>query len=137
MILLDTNVISEAQKTDGNAVVKRQVAAHQGEIVLSTVVLGEIRFGIEQLEPGARRTALELFTAGLEADYADRIYGIDLAIAYRWGRMRAARRRRGRPLALADGLIAATAAVHDLTLWTRNAGDFQDLDIRVMNPWEG
>jgi predicted nucleic acid-binding protein len=56
-------------------------------------------------------------------------------IPERWGVLAGQRQPLGRPLKVADGLIAATALEHDLTVVTRNVRDFADLGVRVFNPW--
>jgi len=61
---------------------------------------------------------------------------VDQAVALRWGQMRGAAMRAGRPLVLVDSLIAATALEHELTIVTRNTKDFAALDIPLINPWQ-
>ncbi len=67
--------------------------------------------------------------------FESRILPVDNAVADAWGRLVAECEARGRSLAAMDGLIAATAVVHDLTLVTRNATDFQAVLRAVLNPW--
>ena len=136
MILLDTNVVSETRLPQGDTRVKAAVRDHGDDLWLSVIVLGEIVFGVCQLDPGPKRTALGRYCAELRRDYADRMLGVTREVAEAWGVARAARRREGRPLAATDGLIAATALVHDLTLWTRNPRDFEGIGVRLFNPWE-
>lgn len=78
--------------------------------------------GVARLEEWLRR---------LRADYADRILPVTDAVALEWGRIAAARSR-----GEIDGLIAATAVVHDLIVVTRNVADFDDAGVRVINPWK-
>jgi predicted nucleic acid-binding protein len=106
------------------------------DLYLSVITLGEILYGVALLEAGARRRELERYYRRLEAAFGDRVLPVSAEIAENWARMRADRRTAGRPLALADGLIAATALVHDLTLWTRNMDDFRETGARLLNPWE-
>ena len=136
MILLDTNVLSEARHPNGSPKVKAAVRNQADDLWLSVVVLGEILFGIRWLEPGPKRAALEQYCDELRRDYAERLLDVTREVAEAWGTARAARRRMGRPLAATDGLIAATAVVHDLTLWTRNTRDFDGTGVRLFNPWE-
>lgn len=136
MILADTNVISEAMRPDGDARVKAAVARWNRDIFLSVVVMGELLFGIELLPEGRRKVTLRAYYEGLKADHADRVLDVTEGIAERWGAMRAAHQRAGRRLPLADGLIAATAIEHDLTLMTRNTADFAFTGARLLNPWE-
>jgi predicted nucleic acid-binding protein len=132
--LLDTNVVSE---------LRRGLAANQGvaewydgqlarELFLSVVTVGEVRQGIEQIRSrdGRQAAALDKWVTGLVQFYEDRILYIDGDVAEEWGRLRA---RRSTPMI--DGLLAATARVHDLTLVTRNVRDFRGMDVPLVNPW--
>ena len=87
--------------------------------------------------PGKRRTELE---AWMEADlsilFSGRTLPVTRSIAERWGVFDAERQLAGRPLNIADGLIAATALEHGLTLVTRNVRDFMGLGVTLLNPWE-
>jgi predicted nucleic acid-binding protein len=136
VILLDTNVVSELQKPNGNPRVKQAIERRMADLYLSVITLGEILYGVALLEAGARRRELERYYRRLEAAFGDRVLPVSAEIAENWAQMRADRRNAGRPLALADGLIAATALVHDLTLWTRNMDDFKETGARLLNPWE-
>jgi toxin FitB len=136
-ILPDTNVLAEIWNPRGHARVKAAVAAASDRIALSVVVLGETFRGISQLPPSRRKERLATFYAGIVRHYADDLLPVTLQIAEAWGRISATLRGRGRTLHPADGLIAATALHHDLTLWTRNVGDFDGTGARLFNPWEG
>lgn len=136
MILLDTNVISEARLQLGSVRVKAALREHEDDLWLSVVVLGEILFGIRLLDPGPKRAQLERYYEELCRDYTDRLLDVTREVAEAWGVLRAARRRMGRPLAATDGMIAATALVHDLTLWTRNTKDFDGIGVRLLDPWQ-
>jgi predicted nucleic acid-binding protein len=67
----------------------------------------------------------------VRSDFADRTIDVDKEIAQAWGRLAAKR-----PLSIIDGMFAATALVHGMTLVTRNVKDVADLGIRVLNPWD-
>ena len=132
--LIDTNVISEVRK---RAQCDRNVAAWYASIdddalFLSVLVLGEIRKGIALAERRDRTkaAALEAWLNAVDAAFAERILPIDRAVADEWGRMSAAR-----PIPVIDGLLAATAKVHDMTLVTRNDGDVARLGAKVLNPF--
>ena len=71
----------------------------------------------------------------LQARFAGRIVPIDSAIADRWGLIAAEARRKGKPLSVIDGLLAATALHHNLTVVSRNASDFTNTQVQVLNPW--
>jgi hypothetical protein len=132
MFLIDTNVISEARRKSPQAVNwLRQVAP--GHVHLSVITLGEIMRGIalkQRTDPQAA-SHLAQWLHLLRVDHADHILPITDQIAVEWGRL-AAQRPRGD----ADGLIAATARVHDLILVTRNVADFEDTGVSVINPWD-
>jgi predicted nucleic acid-binding protein len=136
VILLDTNVLSEMHHPMGSRRVTESVARHEHEIHLSVIALGEMLYGIRIMSPGRRRSTLEAYYAGLREAFGDRILPILYSITECWAHLRASQREGGRVLPLADGLIAATALVHDLTLWTRNTRDFDGTGVRLLNPWE-
>ncbi len=134
--LLDTNVVAELAREPGEERVRRTLARlPQEALFLSVLTIGEIRAGIERLEPGRRRRRLTAWLDDLVESYSDRILPVTAAVALEWGRMTAARRRRGHPLPAVDGLIAATARVHDLVVATRNKRDFSGLGIELLDPW--
>ena len=135
--LLDTNVVSEWTKPRPNAgVVEWLARVDEDEAFLSVVTFAELRHGIERLPTGERRRRLdEWLRNDLALRFEDRIIGVDGAIADEWGRVIARRETRGRPMSAMDALIAATAQVHDLTVVTRNAADFQSFVKNVLNPW--
>jgi predicted nucleic acid-binding protein len=106
-------------------------------LMLSVISIGEIRKGLVLLSEGKRRSHLEgWLQTRLIASFQDRILPVTLPIAERWGIMTAERRLRGLPLNGPDGLIAATALEHNLTLVTRNVKDFVHLNVPLFNPWE-
>ncbi len=133
--LIDTNVISEVRKGERcDARVSSWYAAiADDDIFLSTLVLGEIRKGVEIARPRdpAKATALERWLQDVQAAFSGRVLGIDDAVADQWGRMSALR-----PVAVIDGLLAATALIHGLTLVTRNDGDVAGLGAAVLNPFK-
>lgn len=103
---------------------------------MSVVTFGELRKGVTIRKPGKRRTELETW---LEKDVAKlfdgRILPVTKAIAERWGVMEGLRQLAGRPLAVPDAQIAATALEHGLGLVTRNVSDFEGLGLEIVNPW--
>lgn len=136
-VLLDTCVVSEIQKVDGSQRVKDAVQRHPSEdVVLSVITIGELRNGISMLAPGRKRTALDVWLAGLQNEYLDRILSIDIDIARVWGDLTAQVRRNGRTLAPADGLIAATAVRHGLWVMTRNTRHFDITGVPLVDPWD-
>jgi len=136
--LLDTNVVSEWTKPRPNpGVIEWLSQVAEDDVFLSVVTFAELRHGIERLPAGRRRRRLDEWLRGeLALRFEGRIVLIDGAIADEWGRLVVRQEARGRPIAAIDGLIAATAQVHALTLVTRNAADFQISVKAVLNPWK-
>jgi len=98
--------------------------------------LGEIRKGIVSLPDASRRVSLETWLDHeLVLRFAGRILVIDQAIADRWGRIAAKAVARKSPLPVIDGLLAATAMQHNLTLVTRDTKDVAVTEVAVFNPW--
>ncbi len=131
--LVDTNILSELRKG---------VRAHPGvrawfadsrdeELFTSVLVLGEIRRGIESIRrrDGPSALALEQWLARLTSDFADRVLPIDAPTADRWGSLNVPD-----PIPTIDGLLAATALVHDLVLVTRNVRDIERTGVRLWDP---
>jgi predicted nucleic acid-binding protein len=132
--LLDTNVASEARKgprTDPDVSAWLD-SVDDADLFLSVLALGEIRDGIERARPHdpVKARALEPWLAGLEQRFADRTLPVTAAVADQWGRMNAMR-----PISTVDGLLAATALVHDLTLVIRNVADVAHTGVPVLSPF--
>ena len=101
------------------------------------MTLGEIRRGIASLPQSRRRATLEAWLdKDLNARFEGRILPVDQDVAERWGLLTAAARTAGRVLPVIDGLLAATALEHNLTLVTRDTGQIPSLGVAVFNPWE-
>jgi toxin FitB len=134
--LLDTNIISELVRPKPEPKVKAWVAATDEDLLyLSVLTLGEIRKGIASLKNASRRVTLEAWLDGdLAVRFTRRILAIDPAVADRWGRLVAQADLKSR-LPVIDGLLAATALQHNLTLVTRNTKDVAETSVPVFNPW--
>ena len=135
--LLDTNVVSEWAKPHPNARVVAWLAeANEDEIFISVCTLAELRFGAASMPKGRRRDRLDDWLRNeLPPRFDGRLVPIDVAIARTWGDISAAGRRRGRPIDVMDGLIAATAEVYDMTVVTRDERDFRLTGVTLLNPW--
>ncbi len=134
MYLLDTNVVSELRKRDrcdGN-VAAWYTGVSDDELFLSVLVLGEIRRGIERIRDRDTQqcAALEQWLQDVTRRYAQRIVPIEERVADAWGQLYYIRN-----VPVVDGLMAATAKVHNLTLVTRNTHDVQGLGVNLLNPF--
>ena len=136
--LLDTNVISELVKPRPEPKVVNWIEGiDENLLYLSVLTLGEIRKGVAALPQSARRTALEAWLdSDLRLRFSKRILAIDEQVADRWGSLAGLPQKDGHPLPVIDGLLAATAIHHNLTLVTRNTGDTVAMGVAVFNPWQ-
>jgi tRNA(fMet)-specific endonuclease VapC len=136
--LLDTNIPSELTRPMPDIHVTGWVAAQDNaSLYLSVVSVGELRRGFTLLPRSRRRTQLEQwFEQYLLPLFAGRILPVTQSVADRWGVLGGECQLRGTPLNTADGMIAATALEHDLTIATRNVKDFAGLGVAVFNPWD-
>lgn len=137
-MLIDTCVLSEIQHPRGDVGVKAAFAALPNEhIHISVITIGELAKGVARLEPGVRRRGLGDWLAAVVAAAGPRLLSVDLDVARSWGDITARAAGVGRTVPPADGLIAATAIQHGLTVMTRNVVDFEPTGVRTVNPWEG
>ena len=136
--LLDTNCVSELVRVKPEPrVLEWFDAADEGLLHLSVLTLGEIRKGLANLPQGKRRTRLETWLeVELRARFAGRLLPIDEEVAKRWGLLAAQAKHKGKPLAIIDGLLAATALHHNHTIATRYIEDFAEAQVPLLNPWE-
>jgi predicted nucleic acid-binding protein len=132
MYLVDTNVVSEARRGTIQAVTWLR-SVDPSSVYLSALTFGEIVRGIALKQKSDPRTAAHLaeWLRKIRYDHGNRILPVTDDIAVEWGRIAAIR-----PRGDIDGLIAATAIVHDLILVTRNTKDFDDTGAVVINPWD-
>ena len=138
MYLVDTNVVSEARKgaraDPGVRRFFRQAASRRAAVWLSAVTVGELRCGVERIRrrgDAAQAGRLEVWLDGVLERYADRVLPFDADAAQVWGYLRAP--DPGREL---DKQIAAIALVNDLTVVTRNVGDFDGTGVRLLDPFD-
>jgi predicted nucleic acid-binding protein len=133
-LLLDTNVVSELRKgARANANVRAWFSGvDDAALFLSVLVIGEIRRGVETVrkrDPAAAR-ALDRWLARVEREYASRLLAVDRDVASEWGRLDAAF-----GLPAVDGLLVATARVHELALVTRNTKDVLRTGVALIDPF--
>ena len=136
MILLDTNVISEAMKPAPERAVRDWLDAQAAEtLFLSSVTIAELSFGIAALPKGRRKDNLTAALEGLLALFAARVLPFDTAAAQRYGELAAKARIAGRGFPTPDGYIAAIAATQGFVVATRDASAFAAAGLKVINPW--
>ena len=131
--LVDGNVLSEPTKPLPNARVIEWLRAHEGDLAVDPIILGELRFGILRLPKGKKRTALERwFDIGVQ-----RLQCLpwESETGLKWAELLARLRSRGTAMPIKDSLIAATALTNELIVATRNASDFQKAGVRIVNPF--
>lgn len=133
--LLDTDVLSESSNSKPDESVMDWLDSHDHETYLSTISLGEIVKGIELLPDGKRKHQIAAWFDRLDRWSENRLLPPTGNVMREWGRLCARHERKGRRLPVLDSLIAATALAHDLTLVTRNTGDYPK-EIPLVNPWE-
>jgi predicted nucleic acid-binding protein len=136
--LLDTNVISElVAKQPQSKVIDWLDNTDESLIYLSVITLGEIKKGIERLPDSSRKTELRTWlTDELSIRFQGRILTIGTDVMLTWGNLTAALEQKGRKLPAMDSLVAAIALHGQLTLVTRNEGDFADTGVTILNLWK-
>jgi predicted nucleic acid-binding protein len=131
--LVDTNVLSELRKgrRADTGIQDWFTSAEAEDLYTSVLVLGEIRRGIESIRRRdvASALALEQWLVRLATGFGERILPVDLRVAARWGALNVPD-----PVPTVDGLLAATALVHDLVLVTRNVRDVAATGVQVLDP---
>jgi hypothetical protein len=131
--LVDANVLSEPTKPTPHSRVIDWLRAHEGDIVLDAIVLGELYAGILRYPAGRKRAELERwFETVIDALEC---LPWDGAVSRRWARLVVQLTRKGRSLPLLDSMITATALEHGLTVVTRNVRDFEETGVRVVDPF--
>ncbi|MBK1725032.1 type II toxin-antitoxin system VapC family toxin [Thiocystis violacea] len=132
--LIDTNVLSEVQKGErADAGVRAWYdAADPSGLYLSVLVIGEVRQGIDRLRrrDPVQAERLEQRLALIKEVFAEHILPVSAAVAERWGHNNVPD-----ALPVIDGLLAATAQEHGLTLVTRNVRDVERSGVSVLNPF--
>ena len=137
MILLDTNVVSEAMKAQPNPAVLAWLDAQAAEtIYLSSVTLAELLFGIGALPSGRRKDALPQALDGLLELFGDRVLAFDTDAAQHYAGLAVTARAAGKGFPTPDGYIAAIANARGFTVATRDVTPFQATGLKVINPWD-
>jgi hypothetical protein len=136
--ILDTNVLSEIMAASPSERALKWIKGRRlaDKVVITSITVAEILYGVELLASGKRREKLNADAEAMFAeDFAGDILMFDEQAARSFARIAAIRRKQGRPIAEMDAQIAAIAQVHGATLATRNTSDFEGCGIRLANPW--
>ena len=136
MILLDTNVVSEAMKPEPTLAVRKWLDEQAAEtLYLSSVTIAELLFGIGALPKGKRKDKLTAALDGALELFADRILSLDTSAARRYAELAVRARAAGKGFPTPDGYIAAIAASHDFAVASRDTSAFTAAGLAVINPW--
>ena len=137
MIVLDTNVLSEALRPAPEPSVLDWLANQpRASLFITTVTQAEILYGIRLLADGERRRGLwEAAKKIFDADFADQVLSFDSEAADMYAEIAASRRTMGKPISQFDTMIVAMARSRGASLATRDAKDFEDCGVDVINPW--
>lgn len=136
MILVDTNVVSETLKPAPEPLVIEWLIAHDAELAIPTVTLAELAYGIERIRPEQRSRRLFRGLMEWRERFADRILVFNERAAIVYGEIMGQASRAGMPMAIPDGMIAATSLAHGGSLATRNVDDFRHSGVDLVNPWQ-
>lgn len=137
MIVLDTNVISEAMKPSANPAVSSWLNAQVAEtLYLSSVTLAELLYGIGSLPEGRRKTALASTLGGLLELFGSRVLPFDAEAARCYAQLATQARAAGKGFPTPDGYIAAIATAHGFSVATRDTSPFEAAGVPVINPLE-
>jgi predicted nucleic acid-binding protein len=131
--LVDANVLSEPTRPSPDPKALAWLGVNERNLVLDSIVLGELYLGVVSLPAGRRRASLEHWFEAL----AKTIECIpwDAAVGRQWAKLVVALKKKGKPVPLLDGMIAATALEHDLIVATRNVEDFRETGVKLVNPF--
>ncbi|MEO6091844.1 MAG: PIN domain-containing protein [Novosphingobium sp.] len=135
MILVDTNVWSELTKARGDRAVLAWLEANDADLALSTLVIAEIRYGIELAGAADKRSFLQPWLAGLESRYWGQTLVFGPQAAHQYGRIAARPEVKARKPQIIDMQIAAQAQEHGIPIATRNAKDFEWIGVKLIDPW--
>lgn len=137
MIVLDTNVVSEAMKPEPHPSVRAWLNDQAAEtLYLSSVTLAELLFGIGALPAGKRKDVLAKALDGLMGLFRDRFLPLDIDAARRYAELAVTAQTRGRGFPTPDGYIAAIAASRGFIVASRHAAPYEAAGVSVINPWE-
>ncbi|WP_026925115.1 type II toxin-antitoxin system VapC family toxin [Glycomyces arizonensis] len=138
MVVFDTNVISELIRENGDFGVLTWTNRYTFDGLTTAVCLAELKWCVERLPKGRKRSVLEVAVDRLEIEaFRDRILPFDNRATGHYGRIRQIRRQAGRPISPTDAMIAAICASRGAALATGNIKDFEGVGVPLLNPWKG
>ena len=136
MILLDTNVVSEATKPEPSPAVRAWLDAQAAEtLYLSSVTIAELMFGIGVLPKGRRKDKLTAALDGVLELFGTRILPFDTNAARHYAERAVRARTAGKGFPTPDGYIAAIASAHDFAVASRDTSAFTAAGLTVIDPW--
>lgn len=136
MIVLDTNVVSEAMKPSASPAVAAWLNDQVAETLhLSSVTLAELLFGIGSLPAGKRKNALTGTLDSLLELFQERVLPFDTNAARHYAQLATQAKAAGKGFPIPDGYIAAIAVAHGFIVATRDTGPFEAAGVPFINPW--
>ncbi len=136
MIILDTNILSALmRKTPEYEVIEWLNRQPRTSVWTTSITVLEIRFGLQVLPAGKRRSQLMLAFKAALAEIAERVAPFDSDAAQQAGDLMASRQKKGRPIDLRDGMIAGIVLARHAALATRNVRHFEGIPASIVNPW--
>lgn len=137
MIVLDTNVVSEALKPEPNPAVRSWLNEQMAETMfITSVTVAELLFGVASMPAGKRKDMLAKAVDGLLGLFRDRVLSFDVVAAKRYAELGALARTRGRGFPTPDGYIAAIAASRGFIVASRDTAPYDAAQVNVLNPWD-
>ena len=131
--LVDANVLSEPTRPAPNIRVTNWLSANERHLVVDPIILGELWIGVLALPAGRKRARLEQWFEAVSRTLV--CLSWDAAVGRRWAALVVGLRRKGRAMPLLDGMIAATALEHGLTVVTRSVSDFEHAGVKIVDPF--
>lgn len=137
MILLDTNVLSELMRAKPAPQVLEWVDAQPvGDLVITSITVAEILYGIARMPDGKRKQGLlDVASVMFDEDFAGNILPFDADAAVHYAEIAAETEAKGRVVDMADAQIAAIGRLHDAVIATRNVRHFETLGVALVDPW--